>query len=198
MSGSLAIIGFSHIGFAVASVEDFQGTWGKALGITDWSVHDEAASGGIRLHGHDSGELAVRVAYARLGGISLELIETRVGRTHHLEHVERRGAGLHHIAFWVSDLRTELAKVSSLGLEVVMAPASLQRGLRGRHVSAVVPQTDAGAVPVPEFFAFLDVQGGQTHFALELLDAKFAEDYRRTNGNAPFFPGDFDHIHSSS
>jgi catechol 2,3-dioxygenase-like lactoylglutathione lyase family enzyme len=190
MTESLEIVGFSHIGFAVASIEEFRETWGAALGIKDWSIHDEAASGGINLHGHDSGELEVRVAYARLGGTPLELIETRLGRTHHLEHLERRGAGLHHIAFWVSDLRTELRKVDSLGLEIVMAPASLQAGLGNRHVSAVVTGADAGSVPVPEVFAFLDLGRGQTHFALELLDARFAADYQRLNGNMPLIPGD--------
>jgi methylmalonyl-CoA/ethylmalonyl-CoA epimerase len=192
---SLDIIGFSHIGFAVPSVDEFQRTWGTSLGISEWKIHDEAAAGGIHLHGRDSGELGVRVAFARLGGTSLELIETRVGRTHHLEHVERRGGGLHHIAFWVRDLRTELAKAAGLGMEVVMAPASLSANLRGRQVSAVIRDLpDSGAVQVPEFFAFLDMPAAGTHFALELLDAKFAEDYRRTNGNVPYFPGDLDSI----
>jgi len=41
------------------------------------------------------------------GGVVLELIETREGRTHHLEHIETRGAGLHHLGFWVRDLAAD-------------------------------------------------------------------------------------------
>jgi hypothetical protein len=130
----------------------------------------------------------VRVAFARLGGTSLELIETKVGQTHHREHLERRGAGLHHVAFWVRDLATELAKAPSLGLEIVTSPSQLLPALRDRPVSAIVH--DHGGVAIPQYFAFLDTMSGSTHFGLELLDAKFADDYRALNGPYPYYPGE--------
>jgi catechol 2,3-dioxygenase-like lactoylglutathione lyase family enzyme len=124
-----------------------------------------------------------------VGGTSLELIETQVGSTHHREHVDSRGAGLHHIAFWVHDLATELAKIDRLGLELVMSPSSLHPALRGRPVSAFLG-VGRGSVAIPEFFAFLDSVEETAHFGLELLDAKFAADYRALNGDAPFYPGE--------
>ena len=188
MPQPLDILAFSHIGFAVESVAEFAETWGAALGSPTWPTYEAASSGGIQLHGSDSGPVVVQVAFARLGGTSLELIETKVGRTHHREHVERRGAGLHHIAFWVRDLATELAKAPSLGLEVVTSPSRLHPELRDRPVSAIVQ--DPGAVGIPDYFAFLDTIRGSSHFGLELLDAKFAEDYRAMNGPHPYYPGD--------
>ena len=188
MPQPLDILAFSHIGFAVESVAEFAETWGAALGIPTWHTYEAASSGGIQLHGSDSGPVVVQVAFARLGGTSLELIETKVGRTHHREHVEGRGAGLHHIAFWVRDLATELAKAPSLGLEVVTSPSRLRPELRDRPVSAIVQ--DPGTVGIPEYFAFLDTVRGSSHFGLELLDAKFAEDYRAMNGPHPYYPGD--------
>ncbi len=188
MPQPLDILGFSHIGFAVESVEEFAETWGAALGIPTWHTYEAASSGGIQLHGSDSGPVVVQVAFARLGGTSLELIQTKVGRTHHREHVERRGAGLHHIAFWVRDLATELAKAPSLGLEVVTSPSRLRPELRDRPVSAIVQEP--GSVGIPDYFAFLDTVRGSSHFGLELLDAKFAEDYRAMNGPHPYYPGD--------
>ena len=186
---NLDILAFSHIGFAVRSIAAFQATWGRTLGISEWVVHEESAPGGIQLHGSDAGPLAVRVAFARLAGTSLELIETSQGRTHHLEHLERSGSGLHHIAFWVRDLPTELAKVGDLGLEIVMSPSSLRPELRDRPVSATVG-APADAIDIPRFFAFLDTTEGDRHFTLELLDAKFADDYRKLNGSAPYYPGE--------
>ena len=86
------------------------------------------------------------------------------------------------------DLPTELAKCPELDLEIVHSPSSLHPALRNRPVSAV------GTAPVdsefPSYFAFLDTTVGRTHFALELLDAKFAEDYRALNGPYPYYPGD--------
>lgn len=188
---SLDILGFSHVGFAVRSIEEFQATWGRSLGLTEWTVHEEQAPGGIQLHGSDTGPLVVRVAFARLAGTSLELIETREGMTHHREHLERTASGLHHIAFWVRDLSTELAKVGELGLEIVMSPASLRPELRDRPVSAVVKEASAsGSIEIPQFFAFLDTLEGDKHFTLELLDAKFADDYRKLNGRLPYYPGE--------
>jgi len=193
----IQVIGFSHIGFTVSSVETFAATWGKALGISYWKIHDESAPGGIQLHGEVTGPLEVRVAFAKLGGTSLELIETRRGRTHHSEHLQRFGAGLHHVAFWVQDLKAELAKTQDLGLEVVMSPTALRDELRNRVVSATVrashskSERPASSEPaVPEFFAFLQTMPRNTNFALELLDAKFAEDYRALNGPYPYYPGE--------
>ena len=186
---SLEILSFSHIGFAVRDIDEFRATWGRSLGVTDWVIHEERAPGGIQLHGSDVGPLVVRVAFARLAGTSLELIETQAGATHHQEHLERTGSGLHHIAFWVRDLPTELAKISDLGLEIVMSPASLRPELRHRPVSALAKASDQTAA-IPQFFAFLDTLEGDRHFTLELLDAKFADDYRMLNGRMPYYPGE--------
>jgi hypothetical protein len=122
------------------------------------------------------------------------LIETRVGRTHHSEHIKKHGPGLHHVAFWVRDVASELKKVSALGLEVVMAPLDAPAPLAGRPVSAVISHEDrlpdlsnvAANAPV---VAFLDTIRGDTHFALELLDLKFASDYRGLNTFEPYWPG---------
>jgi methylmalonyl-CoA/ethylmalonyl-CoA epimerase len=185
----LDILAFSHIGFAVDSVEEFAETWGTALGVPTWHTYEAAASGGIQLHGTETGRVLVKVAFARLGGTSIELIETKIGKTHHRETIERRGSGLHHIAFWVRDLATELAKAPSLGLEIVTSPSQLRPELRDRPISAVVQ--DPATVAIPQYFAFLDTIEGHAHFGLELLDAKFAEDYRAMNGPYPYYPGEF-------
>jgi catechol 2,3-dioxygenase-like lactoylglutathione lyase family enzyme len=188
---SFDLLGFSHIGFAVRSIEEFQATWGIVLGIRDWVVHDESAPAGIQLHGADVGALAVRVGFARLAGTSIELIETVAGRTHHLEHLDRTGVGLHHVAFWVADLERELAKAEPMGLEIVMSPSSLRPDLRGRPVSAVMSGS-AASVEIPKFFAHLVPETAECRFTLELLDARFADDYRRLNGPMPYYPGELD------
>jgi methylmalonyl-CoA/ethylmalonyl-CoA epimerase len=194
-SRNLEVIAFSHVGFAVRSVEDFRSSWGAALGISEWLVHREEIPDGLRLHGELIGPVAANVAYGRCGGVVLELIETYEGRTHHLEHIESRGAGLHHLGFWVRDLAAELEKIDQLGLEVVMAPPSSPVPLTGRPVSAVLP--DASRVPealesasgmVP-LVSFLDTILGNAHFALELMDARFAPYYQGLNTFEPTATG---------
>ena len=80
MSGlDLGICGFSHIGFAVPSVEQFAETWGSVLGIDNWSTHEESASGGVFVDGAPPAPLRVKVAFARAGGLAIEveLVMTR-------------------------------------------------------------------------------------------------------------------------
>ena len=64
MSGlDLGICGFSHVGFAVPSVEQFAETWGSVLGIDNWSTHEESASGGVFVDGAPPAPLHVKVAF---------------------------------------------------------------------------------------------------------------------------------------
>jgi Glyoxalase/Bleomycin resistance protein/Dioxygenase superfamily len=194
MTDAIDIVAFSHLGFAVASIQEFRDTWGNALGMADWLVHHESIESGFQLHGEPTGPVSAEVAFAKCGGLVFELIETQSGRTHHSDHIEAHGPGLHHVGFWVRNLAAELEKVSALGLEVVMAPPDAPAPLAGRPVSAVVSETDklpdlgptAAAAPLVAFF---DTTRGNTHFALELLDINFAIDYQGLNTFDPYWPG---------
>ncbi len=99
----LGIVGFSHVGFAVPTVEAFAETWGSVLGIETWSVHEESAKQGVFVDGATPGPLRVKVAFARAGGLAIELIETIEGETCHSRTSDRVAPGLHHLAFWVRD-----------------------------------------------------------------------------------------------
>src|SRR5271156_4925992 len=121
----LGICGFSHVGFAVPSVERFAETWGSVLGVGTWSTHEESAQGGVFVDGAAPGPLRVKVAFARAGGLAIELIETIEGQTCHSRASERFAPGLHHLAFWVRDLESAVKAAVDNGLTVSMAPASL-------------------------------------------------------------------------
>jgi catechol 2,3-dioxygenase-like lactoylglutathione lyase family enzyme len=184
---SLELLSFSHVGLAVRSVEEFRRTWGDALGVTDWIVHREDIPEGLRLHGEATGAISANVAFGKCGGVALELIETLSGRTHHRDHIDSRGAGLHHLAFWVRDLAKELEKIDPLGLEVVMAPPQAPGSLAGMPVSvtlpggAGLPDTAAKAAQDNPLVVFLDMLTADAHFALELLDSRFASLYPGVN-----------------
>jgi catechol 2,3-dioxygenase-like lactoylglutathione lyase family enzyme len=183
------IVGFSHIGLAVESIEAFVAAWGKPLRLGDWKIHsDQVNPGDIQLHGQPVG-FSVRVAFARLGGTSIELVETTIGQTHHGEHVKQRGSGLHHVAFWVRDLPDEVLKASRLNLEVVMSPPSLRPALGPQPVSAVINDAKS-IVGVPPVWAFLQDADRTSTFVLELLNAKFAREYEQQFGLGPYYPGD--------
>ena len=61
----------------------------------------------------------VRLAFAQLGSLQLELIEYQKGQTIHKEFLEQKGEGLHHLLFNVKDLEATLEKFTKRGIEVL-------------------------------------------------------------------------------
>ena len=70
------------------------------------------------------GPLKIRIGLARMGQVTLELIEPPEGEGTHREFLENRGEGLHHLGFYVPDVDSEAAKFQEQGIEVI------QRGRR--------------------------------------------------------------------
>ena len=196
----LGICGFSHVGFAVPSVERFAETWGSVLGVGTWSTHEESAQGGVFVDGAPPGPLRVKVAFARVGGLAIELIETIEGQTCHSRASEQFAPGLHHLAFWVRDLVGAVKASVDAGLTVSMAPSSLiakihsfgsaSELLRPSYASSDASGDD-GTTGVPDFFTFLQGFDKSMNFTLELLDQEFANEYLQLNAYQPHPPGAF-------
>ncbi len=193
-SVDLGICGFSHVGFAVPSVEEFAETWGSVLGIDTWSTHEESAKDGVFVDGAPPGPLRVKVAFARAGGLAIELIETMEGQTCHSRASERFAPGLHHLAFWVRDLESAVKAAVDGGLTVSMAPASLVAKIHTSEAATELlrpanASNADGATGVPNFVTFLEGFGKSMNFTLELLDQEFATDYLQLNAYQPHSPG---------
>lgn len=86
----------------------------------------------------------VRVAFLKAGDTHVELVEplgrdTAVGR-----FLDKRGEGLHHIAFVTESIVDELARLSGEGFELIdRAP---RPGARGRTVAFVHPKSAHGVL----------------------------------------------------
>lgn len=82
----------------------------------------------------------VRVAFVG----SVELVEplspdSTVGR-----FLQRRGPGLHHVAFRTSDIRSELARLKDANVRLV--DAAPRRGARGHQVAFLHPESTGGVL----------------------------------------------------
>ncbi|MFQ6027861.1 MAG: methylmalonyl-CoA epimerase [Dehalococcoidia bacterium] len=95
-----------HVGIAVkdinAALALFQQTFG-------------APEAGIR----DLEDQGVRGALVQVGQTRLELLQPLSADTPIGRFIERRGEGLHHLAFYVSDLPGKLKVLESEGLELI-------------------------------------------------------------------------------
>jgi len=119
-----------HIGIAV---RDLEGTLARyrALGLVPTSVEDVPPE-------------SVRVAFLDAGGVRLELLEPLrpEGAVHRF--LERRGEGLHHLAFEVEDIVAELARLGEEGFQLV--DEGPRPGAHGRSVAFVHPKSLHGVL----------------------------------------------------
>lgn len=114
-----------HVGVAVASIEDARPTFELLTGHRCSPVETLAEQG-------------VDVAFVG----PLELLEPLAPDTPVGRFLERRGPGLHHVAFQVGDLEAALSRFRSAGMRLVdEAP---RPGARGHQVAFLHPGSTGG------------------------------------------------------
>lgn len=95
-----------HIGIATPKIEDALAFWRDALGL-------EVA------HTEEVAEQGVRVAMLPLGEPRVELLEPTHDASPVAKFLEKRGAGIHHVAVRVGDIRAALARLKSQGARLI-------------------------------------------------------------------------------
>jgi len=119
-----------HIGIAVESIDEGLAIY-RALGIEVEGFEEVADQG-------------VRVAFLPVGDARLELLEPTDDSSPIARHIERRGAGLHHICFRVPDIRAMMARLSEEGYRLLS-----EEPLRGAHdclVCFIHPKSAGGVL----------------------------------------------------
>lgn len=86
----------------------------------------------------------VRVAFLKAGGVHVELVEPVDRNGTVARFLERRGEGLHHLAFLTEDIVSELSRLAAEGFDLIdRAP---RPGARGRKVAFVHPKSAHGVL----------------------------------------------------
>ena len=86
----------------------------------------------------------VRVAFLGGGPARIELIEPTSEQSTVHKFLERRGPGLHHIAYRVADIRAELARLSAAGYRLI--DREPRPGAQGHQVAFLHPQGTNGVL----------------------------------------------------
>ena len=123
--------GIHHLGVAVADLDEAVATYERLFGAR--LEHRETVP--------DQG---VEAASVRVGSSRVELLaplgdETPVGK-----FLAKRGPGMHHVAYEVSDLRATLAELESAGADLI--DESPRAGLFGLEVAFVHPDSVHGVL----------------------------------------------------
>ena len=120
-----------HIGIAVEDLETAERIFGDVLGSPSYKREEVLGE-------------AVLTSFFKAGESKVELLVPTSPDSAIARHLEKRGPGLHHIAFLVDDLASELERLRGLGYRVVVEP---KEGADGKRIAFLHPG-DTGKVLV--------------------------------------------------
>ncbi len=112
-----------HLGIAVADLAEAERLFTEVLGTAPYKrerVDDEG----------------VETSFFEAGESKIELLASTSPDGPIARHLERRGPGLHHVAFHVDDLPAELARLESLGYRKISGP---KPGADGKTIAFLHP-----------------------------------------------------------
>jgi methylmalonyl-CoA/ethylmalonyl-CoA epimerase len=95
-----------HIGIAVKNLDESNQLFAKLLGKTHYKIEEVASEG-------------VRTSFFELGGIKIELLEATHSDSPIARFIEKRGEGIHHLAFEVNDLENSIQSYSEKGFSLL-------------------------------------------------------------------------------
>ncbi|MBN1132581.1 MAG: methylmalonyl-CoA epimerase [Bacteroidales bacterium] len=95
-----------HIGIAVENLDEALSFYRDVLGLECYAVEEVA-------------DQKVRTAFFRLGDTKIELLESTDPEGPVGKFIEKKGPGLHHIAFAVEDVGVALADAGKKGIRMI-------------------------------------------------------------------------------
>lgn len=99
------------------------------------------ASGSLRERVDSQG---VEVAFVGVGECRLELVEPLTPESPVARFIDRRGPGLHHVAYRVPELETTLERLAAAGIHLI--DERPRPGAHGRRVAFLHPRSTGGVL----------------------------------------------------
>ena len=120
-----------HIGIAVASLEEAIPRFRLLLGTDCYAVEDVA-------------DQKVRTAFFKVGQTKIELLESTAPDGPIAKFIQKRGEGMHHIAFAVTGLDDALAGLEGEGLQLIDRKG--RAGAEGLRIAFLHPKSCHGVL----------------------------------------------------
>jgi methylmalonyl-CoA/ethylmalonyl-CoA epimerase len=120
-----------HIGFAVNSLAEAIPFYEKVLGLKCYSIEEVA-------------DQKVKTAFFKVGMTKIELLESTDPEGPIGKFIEKRGEGIHHIAFAVEDIEAKLRKAEAAGVRLI--DTEPRRGAEGLSIAFLHPRSTFGVL----------------------------------------------------
>jgi methylmalonyl-CoA/ethylmalonyl-CoA epimerase len=121
-----------HLGIAVKSLEEAIPFYENMLGLTCYAVEEVA-------------DQKVKTAFFMVGQTKIELLESTAPESAVAKFIEKKGEGIHHLAFAVADgVQNALDELNGKGVQLIdKAP---RKGAEGLHIAFVHPKSTLGVL----------------------------------------------------
>ena len=120
-----------HIGIAVKSIEMSNELFKKLLGVGHYKMEEVVTEG-------------VLTSFFQVGDSKIELLEATREDSPIAKFIEKKGEGIHHIAFDVVDIQAEMARLQAEGFTLLNAEP--KRGADNKLVCFLHPKGTNGVL----------------------------------------------------
>jgi methylmalonyl-CoA/ethylmalonyl-CoA epimerase len=120
-----------HIGIAVKSLEEAIPYYEQTLGLKCYSVEEVK-------------EQRVKTAFFKIGQTKLELLESTDPEGPVGKFIEKKGEGVHHIAFATNGLENTLKEVEEKGVRLI--DKTPRKGAEGLNIAFLHPKSTFGVL----------------------------------------------------
>jgi methylmalonyl-CoA/ethylmalonyl-CoA epimerase len=118
-----------HLGIAVNSIEDSIKVFETLLGTKCYKIEEVASEG-------------VKTAFLQVGESKIELLEATNQDSPIAKFLEKKGRGIHHIAFDTTDIEKEIERLITEGFELIHKTP--KDGADGKIIAFLHPKSTEG------------------------------------------------------
>jgi len=118
-----------HIGIAVKSIEEAKKFWEGILGLQCYAVEEVA-------------DQKVKTAFFMIGQTKIELLEPTSEESPVAKFIEKKGEGIHHIAFSTDATTEALKEVEAKGIQLIDKES--RKGAEGLNIGFLHPKSTMG------------------------------------------------------
>ena len=120
-----------HIGIAVKSIEESKKYYEEVLGLKCYSIEEVT-------------DQKVKTAFFKVGQTKIELLESTSPDGPIGKFIEKKGQGIHHIAFAVDGLQESLDEVKEKGVRLI--DEKPRAGAEGLNIAFLHPKASGGVL----------------------------------------------------
>ena len=120
-----------HIGIAVNNLKQSNKLFSSLFGRENYKVEEVLSEG-------------VKTSFFQIGPNKIELLEANGADSPIAKFIDKKGEGIHHIAFAVDDIKKEIDRLKKLGFHVLNETP--KKGADNKLVAFVHPKTANGVL----------------------------------------------------